>query len=236
MKYQLSISSGQTTANRVKTIQGQSDTKLSEVGIKQSEQLSQDLDCSRFDKIFSSDLSRALDTAKIVVKTEDRIQTDRRLRERGFGPIEGQSLDQLKALAAKHGFPPNKLSEFTPEGGESLEQVSQRVVDFFANHLIKLVSNGSRVLIVSHGGVIREMIKYFRDRLKCQFPKGSSPTVITPNTSLNEFKLIYGKKGLISAECLKLHDIQHLSKDMKDLALSEEQINDSNNSGQQEAL
>ena len=101
---------------------------------------------------------------------------------------------------------------------------------------LKGCPNESQVLIVSHGGVIREIMKYFRDKLKCKFPKGVSPTVITPNTSLNEFKITFGKSGLISAECLKIHDIQHLSGEMKALALNEEQINDSNVSGQQEAL
>jgi len=42
--------------------------------------------------------------------------------------------DHLRALAAKEGIPSNKLREFTPKGGESLEEVKRRVVDFFSNH------------------------------------------------------------------------------------------------------
>ena len=200
--------------------------------------MAQHFDGSRFNLIYASDLSRALDTAKIALKEhQNRIQTDRRLRERGFGPAEGKSLDELKALAAKNGYPPSHLSQFTPEGGETLQQVSQRVIDFFTSRVIKEVSNGSHVLIVSHGGVIREIIKYLKHSLKCEFPKGSAPTIITPNTSLNEFKIVYDNEKLISAECLKLHDIQHLSGEMKNSALSEEQINDTKtNEGNQEAL
>ncbi|CAG2166291.1 unnamed protein product, partial [Oppiella nova] len=170
---------GQTVANRVKIIQGQSDTKLSDIGVKQAAQLAQHLDCTQFDIIFASDLSRALDTAKIVVKSNDRIQTDVRLRERSFGVIEGQSLDVLKAEATKHGFPANKLSQFTPEGGETPQQVTDRVVDFLNNHLLKLVSNESRVLIVSHGGVTREIMRFIHNGLKCDF-KGQTPNIITP--------------------------------------------------------
>ncbi|XP_054159106.1 probable fructose-2,6-bisphosphatase TIGAR A [Oppia nitens] len=229
---------GQTVANRMKIIQGQTDTKLSDIGIKQAIQLSQHLDCNRFQLIFSSDLSRALDTAKIVVKNDERIQTDTLLRERCFGTIEGNSLDHLKAVAKEHGFPPKPLPEFTPEGGESLEDVSRRVVDFLNNHLLKMVSNesnGSHILIVSHGGVIRQIMKYFKNDLNCDF-NGLNPNIITPNTSVNEFKLFYDNNHLISAECLNLHDIKHLIGECKTLALNEEQINDPKTSGQYEAL
>lgn len=231
--------SGQTSANKVKTIQGQSDTKLSEIGIKQSEQLAQHLDGNRYHLIYSSDLSRALDTAKIALKEhQSRIQTDRRLRERGFGSLEGKSIDELKRLALQNGIPPSKLSQFTPEGGETLEQVNQRVVDFLTSRVIKEVASGNQVLVISHGGVIRETIKYLKESLKCQFPKGSAPTIITPNTSFNEFKVVYDSEKLISAECLKLHDIQHLTGEMRSSALNQEQINDTKpeTTGDQEAL
>jgi len=217
--------SGQTTANKIKQIQGQSDTKLSEEGIEQSKQLSQSFDCSPYKLVYSSDLSRALDTCRIIVNDKKQIITDVRLRERSFGPIEGQSLDQLKQLAAKQGFPSSKLSEFTPNGGESLPQVKNRVIQFFNNCVIKSVENSCHVLIVTHGGVIRETMRYFRDELKCDF-NGLNPLVITPNTSLNEFKLFYNNERLVSAQCLKLHDINHLSGETKASALSEEQIND----------
>ncbi len=197
--------------------------------------MSQHFDCSPYDLVFSSDLSRALDTCKLIVDSQKQIITDLNLRERSFGPFEGKTLDQLKQLAAKEGFSSSKLSEFTPIGGESLPQVNQRVKHFLNNRLLKSVSIGSRVLVVSHGGVIREMMRYFRDDLKCDF-KDKSPLTITSNTSVNEFKLFHNNIKLISVECLKLHDISHLSGESKALALNEEQINDKPNDGNQEAL
>ena len=140
--------------------------------------------------------------------------------------MEGQPFDNLRALAAKEGIPSNKLREFTPKGGESLQEVKRRVVDFFSNQLIESVSNGSQVLIVSHGGIIREIMKYFRDELNCHFK--SSPDIRTPNTSVSEFKLFYMNNKLISGECVKIHDIQHLTGECKTLALKE-QTNETNN-------
>jgi hypothetical protein len=78
-------------------------------------------------------------------------------------------------------------------------------------------------------------MRYFRDELKCDF-KDKSPLTITPNTSVNQFKLFHNNIKLISVECLKLHDISHLSGQNKASALNEEQINDKPNDGNQEAL
>ncbi|CAG2105816.1 unnamed protein product [Medioppia subpectinata] len=78
-------------------------------------------------------------------------------------------------------------------------------------------------------------MRYFKSGLKCDF-NGLNPNIITPNTAVNEFKLFYENKRLVSAECLKLHDIQHLSGECKTFAEKEEQLNDSNTAGQQEAL
>jgi broad specificity phosphatase PhoE len=197
--------------------------------------LSEHFDSGPYDLVFSSDLSRALDTCKLIVDNRKQIITDLNLRERSFGPFEGKTLDQLKQFAAKEGFPSSKLSEFTPIGGESLPQVNQRVKNFLNDRLLKSVSIGSHVLVVSHGGVIREMMRYFRDELKCDF-KDKSPLTITPNTSVNQFKLFHNNIKLISVECLKLHDISHLSGQNKASALNEEQINDKPNDGNQEAL
>lgn len=101
------------------------------MGLLQAEELSKNFDVNNYDYIFSSDLSRAYDTCRILVKNQKEILAEELLRERAFGYIEGKSLDFLKNEAAKKGFSVANLSQFTAEGGESLEQVNERVRKFF---------------------------------------------------------------------------------------------------------
>lgn len=64
--------------------------------------------------------------------------------------------------------------------------------------------------MVTHGGVIREFTRYFRDRLRCVLPD-QEPMRVTPNTGVNVFKLVYVNQVLKIAECLKMHETSHLN-------------------------
>lgn len=82
------------------------------------------------------------------------------------------------------------------------------------------------ILLVTHGGVIREFMRFFRDSLKCQLPDGMrEPLRVTPNTGVNVFRIIYRLNSprdaflddqsnptaiLLRAECLRVHEVNHL--------------------------
>lgn len=101
----------------------------------------------KFDGIYSSDLSRCIDTANISLgfKKEKSIIQDVRLRERNFGKDEGVHYD---SLTQEH---KDQFEDFNyrPEGGETWEDVRNRSHDFFQG----LKSPGN-YLVFTHGGLI----------------------------------------------------------------------------------
>lgn len=79
--------SGETSANKEQILQGQLDTPLSDMGVKQAELLGQSpIKHEKFHKVYASDLKRAFNTAEILLKpsevTDNNIIADERIREK----------------------------------------------------------------------------------------------------------------------------------------------------------
>src|SRR3989344_5835107 len=82
---------GQTEWNTKGLLQGHGDSPLTYLGVKQAEQIRDELKSIHFDAIFSSDLLRAKRTAEIVaLERKIAVKTTQALRERDFGHFEGK--------------------------------------------------------------------------------------------------------------------------------------------------
>ncbi|KAK3791427.1 hypothetical protein RRG08_046579 [Elysia crispata] len=114
---------GETMSNRYKIMQGQLDTQLSELGEEQARLVGMRLKDQCFRHVFSSDLTRAANTAKKILaenrSTACGLTLDHRLRERGFGSLEGRPFTDFKKVQETSGVPHEM---FTPQGGETIEQ------------------------------------------------------------------------------------------------------------------
>lgn len=152
------IRHGQTDWNIQGRYQGQSDIPLNETGFAQARQLAQSLDGAVFDAIFSSDLSRARQTAEqISIIKGIPIQVDHRLREICQGEWEGQTIEAIKKRFAKQ-IDENQrdpLHAHAP-GGETTLNVAQRLADF-ANTISERYPH-QRLLVVSHGFALATLI------------------------------------------------------------------------------
>lgn len=94
------------------------------------------------DAVFSSDLARAVETARIAFEgSEMPLLIDWRLRECNYGELNGKPVAELD---------PDKASRVdTPyPGGESYRQVVDRVASFLAD--LGRWFDGGRVLVISH--------------------------------------------------------------------------------------
>ena len=91
---------GQTAANAGSIIQGHTDVPLDETGLKQADIVAKRLSNTHFDVIYSSDLSRALVTAKKISGSREVITTPQ-LREWHLGHWQGRSLDEIKSIFRK---------------------------------------------------------------------------------------------------------------------------------------
>lgn len=142
---------GQTDWNLANIFQGQSDIPLNETGIKQAQSLALKLAGTPFDAIYSSDLSRARQTAEIIAEQiRLPVTIDPRLREIRQGIWEGLSVDEVKQKFAPD-FSRDSEYLTTPRapGAETLSQVITRMIEI-ANE-IHDKHNGQRVLLSSHG-------------------------------------------------------------------------------------
>ena len=149
---------GETAANSRNIVQGQNNVPLNENGLAQAARLAARLKDMRFDAVYASDLDRAMQTARIVAPYADIIPA-RQLREWDLGEWVGKPFDEVKRL-----FPEevdaflHDRAECTVTGGESKAEVYGRIGRF----LDELAERecGKRILIVTHCGVIRGMLKH----------------------------------------------------------------------------
>ena len=145
---------GETEWNAVGRIQGHLDIPLSATGLAQAAAIGRRLVGEAFDSILSSDLERALLTARPIVRhSEQAIIREARLRERHLGVLQGLTGEEA-AIRQPHAWGAFKARnpEATLEGGETLGVFSQRVVGLI-DELLRAHA-GSRLLLVTHGGVL----------------------------------------------------------------------------------
>lgn len=144
------IRHGASTWNLEGRIQGQSDCPLSEAGLKQAVDLAAYLADESFDVLITSDLKRAIDTARPIASTLGlRVQVDKRLRERGLGELEGTYLD-CGDLGLSW-FDSNN-PRYPVSNGESVEEFLARVVEVLEE--LGSRHSGKRFAVVTHGGVL----------------------------------------------------------------------------------
>jgi probable phosphoglycerate mutase len=98
-----------------------------------------------FDAAWSSDLLRALETARIAWGEPEQ---DPRLREIDFGLLEGVAWSDLDPTLQAELV---RFADFEPPGGESARAFEDRVFDFVAS------LGGGDHLVFTHGGVVRAL-------------------------------------------------------------------------------
>ncbi len=153
------IRHGKTQWNLDKRIQGSIDTNLCPEGIEQVEKWGKFLkNAETWDRIVVSGLSRTWQTAEIINKDLNLpIEKDIRLNEQDWGVWNGKThqdliLEQPKELERQmaSGW------KFCPPGGEDRLTVWRRSLNAF--HDMAVRRPGQKILVVSHGGVLRAII------------------------------------------------------------------------------
>ncbi|MEF8850888.1 MAG: histidine phosphatase family protein [Haloarculaceae archaeon] len=158
---------GETDWNRVDRIQGWGDISLNERGRTQARAAGQFL-ATRYpdiDRVVSSDLPRAAETADAVVSTPTfgdlDVEYDTQWRERDFGVYQGHRGDRFfeenPEFAVIDGLEGAKRN--VPEGGESYVEFRERVLGGWS----EVRSADGSVLLVTHSGAIRTVIAAIED-------------------------------------------------------------------------
>ena len=155
----LLVRHAQTAWNAQRRYQGHSDLPLNETGLAQARALAARLQSLKIDLLISSDLQRALQTARILADGRDlALQTDPRLRELNFGLLEGHTFDEGLALWPEMIRNWVEDNNQPPEGGERMADLTGRVLQFYEQTL--RTCDGKTVLLVAHGGPLRVLLQH----------------------------------------------------------------------------
>lgn len=148
------IRHGESEANQLSTLAGFSDYQLTELGFEQARLTAEHLKNERIDAIYSSDLLRAMNTAKPHAEKRGlSVVACPELRETFCGDWEGGVLADLRAKYPAEYERMRETLDFTYPGGENWWDSGVR---FYKKALEIAKENPDRtVLIVAHGGVIR---------------------------------------------------------------------------------
>jgi alpha-ribazole phosphatase/probable phosphoglycerate mutase len=149
---------GQTEWNSVTRYQGKTDVPLNEIGRLQAARLAARLSSWEPERLFTTPLCRARETAEIVRR---RLRMDEKpglsilddLAEIDFGDWEGHTIPEIEGkYAMLYGRWREDPSQVTPPNGESLPQILERV-----GRALETILEGDaeRILVVGHGGIMR---------------------------------------------------------------------------------
>ena len=175
------IRHGETEWNVQGRLQGQKDSSLTAIGIAQANALAKRMKSENFSHLYSSDLGRAMDTAKaIALRTKHTILPDARLREKNLGVLEGLTWEESKAQfpEAVAGMDLSPHEYVVPEG-ESSRQMVERTLAFLDEVADR--HPGERVAAVTHGAVLSALFRHVLG-----VPLGTPRRFHILNTSIHE--------------------------------------------------
>ncbi len=210
------IRHAEAMGNVNEVFQGSIDEKISPKGYRQLEHLKERFKSVPLDRVYTSPLSRAVETAQMVnfYHNLDLIKVPELVEICG-GDFEGKKWSELPTLYPEqyHNWRENQ-SKFAPPNGETMQQVYDRMVtamDSIIEENLKLKRNMT-IAVVSHGCAIRNYQCYLNRSDISYMPKlkWSDNTAVTKvifNT-LTEWQVEY------------INDSSHLSEEDSTLKFS----------------
>jgi probable phosphoglycerate mutase len=158
------IRHGETPSNKQHIRQGiQIDDYLDTQGILQVAKIVPIVEKLKLDALYTSYLHRAEESAALInqkLKAPIPIIHDSRLLERNFGTLTGKPQEYWdKILPNNHALEQLQQYDYHPFGGESVEDVRQRVI----NAVLDMIINNpdKNVGIIAHNGPIRLILFHF---------------------------------------------------------------------------
>jgi probable phosphoglycerate mutase len=172
------IRHGITRWNKLGRYCGCKDVPLSKEGRAQAKSLAQRLGAASFDKIYSSDRSRALQTARIIFQKAKIVKLPS-LREINFGVLEGMRHKEIlkKYPSVYKRWLKDPYQDCIP-GAEPMNIFKKRI-ELGIKKVVRL-NTGKELAIVCHGGVIGIIVSGILKKKKFwrYVPKPASLTIV----------------------------------------------------------
>ncbi|HTO98918.1 MAG TPA: 2,3-bisphosphoglycerate-dependent phosphoglycerate mutase [Myxococcales bacterium] len=153
---------GQSLWNLENRFTGWVDVPLSEKGVAEAHRAGELLRGFRFDVAYTSALSRAQETLRIMLEvmgTQLPVIRDQALNERHYGDLQGLNKeDTAKRYGAEQVKLWRRSYDVPPPNGESLELTAKRTLPFYDRCIAGDLRQGKNVLVVAHGNSNRSIV------------------------------------------------------------------------------
>lgn len=202
----LLIRHGETIWNRSGRVQGWQDSPLSEAGVAQAHALAARLADEALDRLVSSDLGRARQTAApIAARLGMAVALDPDLRERSYGMLEGKTYPEIERDHPEiYANVTRRDPAYVIPRGESGAAFAARVLG--ALDRIGRAHAGMRVAVVTHGGVLGVLYRHVMNAAP-----GAERSYSLANASVNHVR--FGAGGWVIE---RWGDVAHLAVDAAD--------------------
>ena len=156
---------GESVWNKENKFTGWVDVGLSEKGEQEALLAGKKLQKYNFDNVITSDLKRTKKTAILLLKERPLEEKEKiiftvssEVKERSYGDLAGIVKSELKETYGEEQMRIWRRSYYErPPGGESLEDVKNRIGPFYNEFILPLLNAGKNVLLVSHGNALRAL-------------------------------------------------------------------------------
>lgn len=165
MAYLVLVRHGQSEWNLLGQWTGLADVELTDEGRKEARRAAKTLEGIDLHRAYTSRLKRAKHTLDEIVAQLPHHKLERsehtELNERDYGDLTGKNKWQVKEEHGEEKFMQWRRSwNYPVPGGETLKDVSGRVLPFYEKHILRDLREGKNVIVVAHGNSLRALIKY----------------------------------------------------------------------------
>jgi 2,3-bisphosphoglycerate-dependent phosphoglycerate mutase len=173
---------GQSVWNLQNRFTGWVDVPLTEKGKEEAYRAGELLKGIRFDVAYTSALTRAQETLRIILETIGLlipVIKDQALNERHYGALQGLNKDRARAKwGAEIVHLWRRSYDIPPPEGESLKDTANRTIPFLERAIMGDILDGRNVLVVAHGNSLRSIVMYLEklspeEIVKVEIPTGT---------------------------------------------------------------
>ncbi len=172
---------GQSQWNLENRFTGWIDIDLSPKGVEEAKSAGKKLVGYKFDKAFTSALTRAQRTLDIILDEIDQIgipvEKDKALNERMYGDLQGLNKDETRQkFGAEQVHIWRRSYDVAPPNGESLKDTAARVMPYWNEKIVPELTNGRSILIAAHGNSLRALVMHLENLSKDEILQTEIPT------------------------------------------------------------
>lgn len=159
---------GQSQWNLENRFTGWKNVDITEVGKQEAQYAGTVLKSEKIDVAFTSELTRAQHTLKIILKetknTQLPVYQSLALNERSYGDLEGlNKAETAEKFGEEQVHIWRRSFDVPPPNGESLKDTYHRVIPYFEKEIKPFLQQEKKVLIVAHGNSLRALIMYLEN-------------------------------------------------------------------------